>query len=131
MAILYGLPALIVVFSQTHFFQEFQLKLKCLFNFFSKLFGRSMVIAVIFLVSIGFGYFYYKIYGSPRILFMCIILPIILLYSVVNSEWVKEDQANNFLTKRVENHLVLQHVAKKWKNTVQSAFFINMPVYVL
>jgi hypothetical protein len=113
MTILYGLPALALVFFQTTFFKTFQLKLKCSFDFFSKIFGRSVVVGVVFLISLGVGYSYYIIYGSLRILFMCLVLPIIITYSVLNLEWVREDQEKKLVTNRVDNFLTLEHVSKK------------------
>jgi hypothetical protein len=72
-----------------------------------------VVVGVVFLISLGVGYSYYIIYGSLRILFMCLVLPIIITYSVLNLEWVREDQEKKLVTNRVDNFLTLEHVSKK------------------
>jgi hypothetical protein len=44
---------------------------------------------------------------------ICGIFPIVIAYSVLNLQWVREDQAKNLVTTRVDNFLTLQHVSKK------------------
>jgi hypothetical protein len=56
-----------------------------------------MVIMALFLICLYVGYWYYITYNSLRILLICGIFPIVIAYSVLNLQWVREDQAKNLV----------------------------------
>ena len=111
--ILYAISCISALVIDTSYFKTTIHRLSNYFNLSNPVI--VVISFILYITALYLGYQYYIITDSPRVLFMCLLLPFVVLYSLIQQYRLEKDLKANLLTRRVSDYNIRLHLSNKIK----------------